>query len=76
MKRIRELNNPTPGLAEYLDCVGDDANWVEFRSHNSGTAYRELREALTQNQHGLCAYCEFEINEWLRQVEHVVPQSD
>ena len=74
MKTIRALNNPTPGLAEYLDAVGDNANWNEFRSHNSGASYRELRDALTQNQHGLCAYCEIELKEW-RQVEHVIPQS-
>ncbi len=76
MKVIRELSAPTSGLSEYLDCVGDIPNWVGFRSHNSGAAYRELREALTQNQHGLCAYCEIEIKEGRRQVEHVVPQSD
>ena len=76
MKRIRELNNPTLGLAEYLGCLGDDANWEEFRSHESGASYGELRDTLTQNQHGLCAYCEIAINGWLRQVEHVIPQSD
>ena len=76
MKRIRELNNPTLGLDEYLNCMSDDADWDEFRSHNSGASYRELRDALTQNQHGLCAYCEIAINGWLRQVEHVIPQSN
>lgn len=55
MKTIRKLNAPTPGLAEYLNAVGDNANWNEFRSHNAGAAYRELRDALIQNQHGLCA---------------------
>ena len=75
MKTIRKLNAPTPGLAEYLNAVGDNANWNEFRSHNAGAAYRELRDALIQNQHGLCAYCEIEIKEWRRQVEHVIPQS-
>ena len=75
MKTIRKLNAPTPGLAEYLNAVGDNANWENFRSHNAGAAYRELRDALIQNQHGLCAYCEIEIKEWRRQVEHVIPQS-
>lgn len=76
MKTIRELDKPTPGLAEYCDAVGNDVNWNEFRSHNSGESYRELRDALTQNQHGLCAYCELEIRGWRRQIEHVIPQSD
>ena len=76
MKFIRELKTPTSGLAEYLEAVGDEANWDEFRSRNSGASYRELRESLTQNQHGICGYCEIVINDWRRQVEHVVPQSD
>ena len=76
MKKIRELNKPTSGLAEYLNFVGTNANWNEFRSHNSGASYNELRDTLTQNQHGLCAYCEIAIKEWRRQVEHVIPQSD
>ena len=77
MKKIRKLNTPTSGLAEYLAAVGDDANWDEFCSHSSSTAsLRELKNALIQNQHGLCAYCETEIGGWLSQVEHVIPQSD
>ena len=76
MKVIRKLKTPTSGLAEYLKAVGDEANWDEFRSHNSGASYRELREALTQNQRGICAYCEMVIDKWRRQVEHVIPQSD
>ena len=75
MKTIRALNAPTSGLAEYLGAVGNNVNWEEFRSHNSGASYRELRDVLTQNQHGLCAYCEIEIKERRRQVEHVIPQS-
>ena len=76
MKRIREVNDPTPGLAAYLASVGAKANWVEFRSHTSGASYEELRESLTRNQRGLCAYCEIRIDGWRRQVEHVIPQSD
>ena len=75
MKRIRVVADPTPGLGEYLDSV-DNANWEEFRSHDAGASLRELRETLTRNQHGLCAYCEIDIKESRRQVEHVVPRSD
>ena len=76
MKKIRELNESTPGLAKYLNVVGDEANWEEFRSHNSGASRNELMDALAQNQHGLCAYCENVIKGWRRQIEHVIPQSD
>lgn len=76
MKKIRELNESTPGLAEYLNIVGDETNWDEFRSHNSGASRNELMDALAQNQHGLCAYCETEIKGRHRQIEHVIPQSD
>ena len=76
MKRIRALYSPTPGLGDYLDCDGERANWIGFRSHQSGEAYRELAEALCLIQHGLCGYCEIDIIEQDRQVEHVIPQSD
>lgn len=76
MKVIRALSVPTPGLADYFACVGDDTDWNEFRSHDSGASYNELRDALTENQHGLCAYCEIALGRRYRQVEHVIPRSD
>ncbi len=76
MKAVRAIDEPPRGLADYLCLVGDEAYWDEFRSHDSGTAYRELVEAWTSNQHGLCAYCETSISAQRRQVEHVVPRSE
>ena len=38
MKIIRRLEKPTPGLVTYLDCVGGDTDWDEFRSHGSGAS--------------------------------------
>ena len=76
MKAIRELDEPTPGLAEYVDAVGDDANWNGFRDHNAGTSYNELIEKLIDVQHGLCGYCEINLTELDRQIEHVIPRSD
>ena len=76
MKPIRAIDAPPRGLADYLRLVGDEAYWDEFRSHDSGTAYRELVEELTSNQRGLCAYCEASIPAERRQVEHVVPRSE
>lgn len=76
MKRIRELNKPTLGLAEYLAAVGDDANWDGFRDHNAGASYSELIEKLIDVQHGLCGYCEINLTELDRQIERIIPQGD
>lgn len=74
MKPIRALDGPTPGLAEYLATV-EQPDWEEFRSHEAGASYRELIEALTARQHGLCGYCEIELQDNDRQVEHFEPRS-
>ena len=76
MKRIRELNKPSPGLAEYLDAVGNNVNWNGFRDHNAGASYGELIEKLIDVQRGLCGYCEINLIELDRQIEHVIPRSD
>ena len=77
MKRIQRMNNATAGLAAYLAEKGNEAkDWDGFRSHDAGASYRQLAEALMDIQHGLCGYCEIDIVEGERQVEHVVPQSD
>ena len=76
MKRIRTLDGPTPGLVDYLDCDREQASWDGFRSHQEGAAYRELVTTLQHLQHGLCGYCEIDLKEQDRQVEHVVPRSD
>lgn len=80
MKKIRELNTPTPGLAEYLNLVETKANWEEFYDHNQGAfrPHKELIEKLIAVQHGLCGYCEIDltVTEMDRQIEHVIPRSD
>ena len=76
MKPIREFAEPTPGLSDYLELVGSAGSWDEFHSHDSGRAYRELRDVLTRGQHGLCAYCEIGLATHECQVEHVLPQSE
>ena len=77
MKRIQRMNNATAGLAAYLAEKGNEAkDWDGFRSHDAGASYRQLAEALMDIQHGLRGYCEIDIVEGERQVEHVVPQSD
>lgn len=76
MKRIRALNEPPTGLTDYLDCDGEHAYWEGFRGHRAGAAYREIFETLRSLQHGLCGYCEIDMTERDRQIEHVIPQSD
>ena len=77
MKRIRAMDHAPSGLAEYLQEAGDDATWDGFGSHRgSSDAKRELRDALSANQHGLCAYCEIDLLSQHREIEHVVPRAD
>ena len=76
MKCIKRLTVPTDGFEAYLNEELDELkNWDGFRSHAGGASYRELIESLVYLQHGLCGYCEIDVDEGDRQVEHVVPQS-
>ena len=75
MKRIRKLPGTTSGLADYLAVENRNPSWDGFRSHDGGEAYRELRGALVDLQHELCAYCEIGLTAQHIQVEHVIPQS-
>ena len=74
MKPVRALDGPPAGLASYL-ATSDQPDWVEFRSHEAGASYRELIDALTVRQHGLCAYCEIDLLGSDRQVEHFAPRN-
>ena len=77
MKRIQQMDHGTAGLEAYRAEEGNEVkDWDGFRSHDGGASYRKLAEALMDIQHGLCGYCEVDIVERDRQVEHVVPQSD
>ena len=77
MKRIQSLSALTEGLKTYLDeGVEEDKDWDGFRNHEGGNSYLEVIEKLIEIQHGLCGYCEIDIRETDRQVEHVIPQSD
>ncbi len=77
MKRIRALEEPTPGLSEYRELEQDSATWEGFGSHRgSSDAKRELTDALADIQHGLCGYCEITLHPRDREIEHVIPRSD
>lgn len=76
MKRVRFLDKAPSGLIEYLQTAGHDVSWDDFGSHlGSSDAKRQLRDALSVNQHGLCAYCEINLHPVHREIEHVVPRS-
>ena len=76
MKRIRRLPGPIPGLAEYQNRARSKASWQGYHKRPAGKRrYRELVERLADLQHGLCGYCEIDLVEKDRQVEHVTPVS-
>ena len=74
MKRIRMLEGPTCGLAQYLAHAGARASWQGFRRDPKRRS--ELIDVLARLQHGLCGYCEIDLVEDDRQIEHVIPRSD
>lgn len=77
MKRIRKLQDFTPGLEAYLEeCDADSESWEGFRNHAAGASRRELVVQLVSLQRGLCGYCEIDLTERDVQVEHVIPRSD
>ena len=71
MKPIRRLFACPKGLDGYLTQGGDPTNWDRFRDSDPN-AYRELRDALEHQQHGICGYCE---TGDIVQVEHIVPKN-
>ena len=76
MKPVRRLRGATPGLSDYMAEEPRGATWEAFRRYRAGAAYRELIDALTGLQHGLCGYCEIGIAAGKRQIEHVVPRRE
>jgi len=64
------------GLADYRRDTSVPGTWSDFRDYKGGAAYSELTEALTNVQHRLCCYCEIDLRDRDRQVEHFVPRSD
>lgn len=65
-----------PGLADYRKQAGARARWKGYCKRKAGRRrYRQLVKRLASLQYGLCGYCEINLREGDRQVEHVVPQS-
>ena len=74
MKPIRTLPNCPSGLDDYLAQGGDPTDWDKFHDSDRD-AYRELRDALVQQQHRLCGYCETSLEFFNVQIEHVIPKN-
>ena len=64
-----------PDLAGYRCQAGAHASWEGYRRPAGQRRYRTLVEDLADLQHGLCGYCEIDLRERGRQVEHVIPVS-
>lgn len=50
----------------------ETSRWSAFRDTS---AYAETREALYENQKGICAYCEISLSVNNKQIEHFIPKS-
>lgn len=73
MKQVRHLSARPPLLEGY--CVANPAatDWEAFKRDCPG-GYRELLDALTKRQRNLCSFCEIELLEYDRHVEHWRPK--
>jgi len=84
MKKVKPLQQRPDGLEAFFRQYPHERNWDEFRNYQAyknaqgETAYEELREALVEIQHALCAYCETDLTEYKNyppRIEHFCPKS-
>jgi len=84
MKKVKQLQQRPAGLEAFFRQYPQERNWDKFRNYQSyknalgETAYEELRKALVEIQHGLCAYCETDLTEYKNyppRIEHFCPKS-
>jgi len=87
MKHIAQLNVTPASLQRFLrdfpPLNRQIKDWETFRNDEGGETFRELIDALTKVQHGLCAYCEINLLKMVqeqpvydREIEHFHPKSD
>ena len=87
MKKIKHIQAMPTSLLRFLQEFPPTnrqiKDWEAFRNDESGKTFRELIEALTKVQHGLCAYCEINLVKRVegqlvydREIEHFHPKSD
>ena len=70
------MDSVSDEIEAYLYDAGRCPSWDGFKSHKRGESFKKLRDSLIQNQHNLCAYCEIDLIESDRQIEHFIPRSD
>ena len=56
MKRVRKTQKEPEGLKAFREQYPHQT-WTYFHKHRRN-AYREIKETIIRDQHGLCAYCE------------------
>ncbi|MBQ0107932.1 MAG: hypothetical protein KBS34_02215, partial [Phascolarctobacterium sp.] len=56
MKRVKKTQKEPEGLREFRERYPHQT-WTYFHKHRRN-AYREIKETIIRDQHGLCAYCE------------------
>ncbi|HEW99022.1 MAG TPA: TIGR02646 family protein [Beggiatoa sp.] len=79
MKKVKQIDTVPASLQPFLKAyppeTRDKRDWNTFKNEEY-EAYSELIQALTDIQHGLCAYCEINIIENDYKIEHFHPKSD
>lgn len=79
-KALKKINKSTASnkLTDYAT-EHPEASWEDFRDHNNGISYREIKSKIFQEQNNLCAYCETSLEgayENNRRIEHFRSKSD
>jgi len=59
MKKIKKSGNPPARLSEYL-LVNPNNEWRQFKG-NDRDGDAQIKSSITQDQRGLCAYCEIDL---------------
>ena len=76
MKKINKSSPPNK-LTDYAQQHPKDDWDVDFRNSHQGDDYKAVKELIFNDQGGLCAFCENEVNDVHKQrVEHFHPKSD
>lgn len=76
MKHVHVLSDATPLLKDFVAEFPDERSWTAFRNWRGGDALKELIGKLLDLQHGLCCYCEIDLIENDRQIEHFLPKGN
>ncbi|RKZ53982.1 MAG: hypothetical protein DRR16_12770 [Candidatus Parabeggiatoa sp. nov. 3] len=67
MKNVKQLDRVPASLQQFLKGYPPNKrakkDWNAFRNNEGGKTYSNLIQALSNIQHGLCAYCEINLIE-------------